>query len=270
MRTGTYESRGLRLSYQEAGEGLPLLLLHAFPLSGRMWDPQVEALASAHRIIVPDLSGFGASGFSASKPGPETSRMTDFATDAGALLDHLGIDRAVVGGLSMGGYAALAFAEIFPDRLLGLVLANTRAAADTPEAREKRLATARDVLEKGSGILAPSVEKLLGATTRSQQPELVRQVGQWISGAPPAGVAAAQRGMAERPDRSGLLPRIAARTLVIVGDEDELIPQEESRGMAEAIPDSELAVFHRVGHLSSLEAHADFNEILRSFLSRLP
>lgn len=262
MNTGTYQSRGLRLSYRESGQGEPLLLLHAFPLSGRMWDPQVAAL-SGWRVLVPDLSGFGAS-----EPTPEICRMTDMAADAAALLDHLGIGRAIVGGLSMGGYAALAFAEAFPDRLQGLVLANTRAGADSPEAREKRLATARDVLEKGSGILVDTtVPKLLGAATRERRPELVDQVGRWIAEALPAGVAAAQRGMAERPDRSGLLPRIAVPTLVVVGDEDELIPPEESRKTAEAIHGAELAVLQGAGHLSSLEDPQGFNRSLAGFLS---
>jgi 3-oxoadipate enol-lactonase len=255
----TYSSRGLQLSYREAGQGEPLLLLHGFPFSGRMWDPQ---LGLGGRCIIPDLSGFGSS-----EPTPEICRMSDLATDAAALLDHLEIERVVLGGLSMGGYAALAFAEMYPDRLSGLVLADTRAGADSPEARDKRLAAARDVMEKGSGILVEAIApKMLGATTRSRRPDLVKQVGQWIAEAPPAGVAAAQRGMAERPDRSAVLPRIAVPTLVLVGEEDEVTPPDESRRMAEAIPGARLEVLRGAGHLSSLEAPEDFNRILVEFL----
>lgn len=263
-KTGTYRSRGLRLSYQDVGEGEPLLLLHAFPLSGRMWGPQMEALAGRWRLLVPDFSGFGAS-----EPTPEICRMADMAADAVALLDHHAINRVVLCGLSMGGYAALAFAEIHPDRLRGLVLAHTRAGADSPEARDRRLATARDVLEKGSGILVDTAApKLLGATTRSSRPDLLDRVGAWVSEAPPQGVAAAQRGMAERPDRTSGLAGIAVPTLVVLGEEDELVPPEESRRMAEAIPGAETAVLAECGHLGNLERPADFNGALGGFLAR--
>lgn len=264
-KTGTYRSRGLRLSYQDVGVGEPLLLLHAFPLSGQMWGPQMEALAGRWRLLVPDLSGFGGS-----EATPGTCRMADMAADAAALLDHLAIHRAVVGGLSMGGYAALAFAEAYPNRLRGLVLAHTRAGADSPEARDRRLATARDVLEKGSGILVETAgPKLVGATTRSTRPDLVARIGGWIREAPPQGVAAAQRGMAERPDRTSVLAGIAVPTLVVLGEEDELVPPEESRRMAEAIPGAETAVLAQCGHLGNLERPAEFNGALGGFLAGL-
>ena len=265
MPAKSYESRGLRLSYHEAGQGEPLLLLHAFPLAGRMWGPQMEALSGRWRLLAPDLSGFGAS-----EPTPEICRMTDMAADAAALLDHLAIRRAVVGGLSMGGYAALAFAETHPERLRALVLAHTRAGADSPEARDRRLATARDVLEKGSGILVDSAApKLVGATTRSSRPDLLARVAGWAGEAPPQGVAAAQRGMAERPDRTPILARIAVPTLVVLGEEDELIPPDESRRMAEAIPGAETVELAECGHLGNLERPAEFNRALADFLSGL-
>jgi 3-oxoadipate enol-lactonase len=263
MKTGTYESRGLRLSYKEAGEGEPLLLLHAFPLSGRMWDGQADHLPG--RCLIPDLSGFGASAAAS-----DINQMSDFAQDAAALLDHLGIERTVLLGLSMGGYAALAFAEAFPGRLRGLVLADTRAGADAPEARERRLTIARDVLEKGSGFLPDAlVPKLLGAGTQASNPGLVEQVRRWVAEAPPAGVAAAQRGMAERPDRSGVLPRIAVPTLVIVGEEDELTPPAESRSLAAAIPKADLTALPGAGHLSNLEQPEAFNRSVSGFLARI-
>jgi 3-oxoadipate enol-lactonase len=266
MKTGTYESRGLRLTYRETGEVDPLLLLHAFPLDGRMWDGQADHLPG--RCLIPDLSGFGAS--NAAPDSNLTTRMSDFAQDAAALLDHLGIERTVLLGLSMGGYAALAFAEAFPGRLRGLILADTRAGADAPEARERRLAVARDVLEKGSGFLPDAlVPKLLGAGTQASEPGLVEQVRRWAAEAPPAGVAAAQRGMAERPDRSGVLPRIAVPTLVIVGEEDELTPPAESRSLAAAIPKADLAVLPGAGHLSNLEQPEAFNRAVSGFLARI-
>lgn len=265
VKTGTFRSRGLRLSYRDVGEGEPLLLLHAFPLSGRMWEPQMEALADRWRLLVPDLSGFGDS-----EPAPEICRMTDMAEDAAALLDHLAIRRTVLGGLSMGGYVALAFAETHPDRLRALVLAHTRAGADAPEARDRRLATARDVLEKGSGILVDTAApRLVGATTRSARPEVLARIQGWVAAAPPQGVAAAQRGMAERPDRTPVLARIAVPALVVLGEEDELVPPEESRRMAEAIPGARTVELAACGHLGNLERPGEFNRALGDFLSNL-
>ncbi len=266
-KTGTYESRGLHLSFGDSGLGAPLLLLHAFPLSSRMWEPQVDRLGP-WRSLTPDLSGFGAS--ETNPETPEINEMSDFARDAAALLDHLGIDRAVVLGLSMGGYAALAFAEAFPDRLRGLVLADTRSGADAPEGRDKRLALARDVLEKGSGFLPDAlVPKLLGAGTKASNPGLVEQVRGWVADAPPAGVAAASRGMAARPDRTALLAGIKVPTLVIVGEEDELTPPAESKAMAAAIPGAELALVPGAGHLSNLEQAETFNREVSRFLAGL-
>lgn len=263
---GTYTSRGLRLAYREEGRGLPLLLLHAFPLSGEMWKPQVEALAGTCRCIVPDLSGFGES--EASPDG--VCRMSDLATDAAALLDHLGIERAVLGGLSMGGYAALAFCETYPDRLRGLVLADTRAGADSEEARRRRLETAEKVLKEGSGVLVESLApKLLGPRTRAERPDLLEKIAGWIAAAPREGVAAAQRGMAERPDRSGALRRIAVPALILVGAEDEVTPPDESRRMQREIPGAELSILPGAGHLANLERPDAFNDALDSLLRRL-
>lgn len=276
IRRGSFISRGLRLAYGDAGAGLPLLLLHAFPLSGEMWAPQVAALAGQARLIVPDLSGFGGSGFGESEAivpeySPDSAcEMSDLATDAVALLDHLGIDRAVVAGLSMGGYAALALCESAPERLLGLVLADTRPGAESEEGRQGRLEVARRVLKEGTGFLAETLPaKLLGRTTRSKRPEVVAEVERMIRNAPPAGVAAAQRGMARRPDRSAALERIAVPVLVVVGEEDELTPPEESRRMRERIPGAELVTIPEAGHLSSLERPDTFSAALGGFLRRL-
>jgi pimeloyl-ACP methyl ester carboxylesterase len=271
IRRGSFTSRGLRLAYGEAGAGLPLLLLHAFPLSGEMWDPQVEALAGQVRVIVPDLSGFGESEAIAPEFSPESAcDMSDFAADAVALLDHLELDRAVVAGLSMGGYAALALCEAAPERLRGLVLADTRSGADSEEGRQGRLDIARRVLKEGTGFLAETLPaKLLGRTTRAERPEVVARVERMIRDAPPAGVAAAQRGMARRPDRTAILERIAVPVLVVVGEEDELTPPEESRNLQRRIAGAELVTIPEAGHLSSLERPDTFSEALGEFLRRL-
>lgn len=267
IRKGTYTSRGLRLAWREAGAGLPVLLLHAFPLSGEMWDPQLAALSGAFRVLVPDLSGFGAS---QGVPPDTACRMSDLAADAVALLDHLDVSRAVVGGLSMGGYAALALAEGAPERLRGLVLADTRAGADTEEGRRTRLGTAQRVLQEGTGFLAESlIPKLLGRTTREKRPDVVAQVERMIREAPPAGVAAAQRGMAERPDRLRVLPRLDVPVLILVGEEDELTPPAEAQAMEREVRGGELITLPEAGHLASLERPETFNEALAGFLRRL-
>lgn len=264
----TCQSRGRRLAYAEAGAGEPLLLLHAFPLSKEMWEPQLAALAGSCRCLAPDFPGFGDS-----EPPPTggDSGMSELAVDAVALLDHLGIGRAVVCGLSMGGYAALALCEAHPERVRALVLADTRSGADALEAREKRLATALEVEEKGAGVLVESmVPRLLGAGTLAGNPELRRWVERRIAAASPAGIAAAQRGMAARPDRGMVLAGLRAPVLILVGEEDVLTPPEESRRMQREAPGSELVVLPGAGHLSNLEQPEAFNRALGGFLARLP
>lgn len=276
---GDYESRGLRLSYEHAGEGPAVLFLHAFPLSGRFWLPQVVTLASRpegvkgpipgkFHCIAPNLSGFGGS---QAVPEGTACRMEDFAADAVALLDRCGVERAVVCGCSMGGYAALAFAAAYPERLRALVLADSRAGADDAAGRERRLDMARRVMVEGTGFVAEAmIPKLLGRSTQERRPELREWLEKQIAAASPAGVAAAQRGMAERPHRGPLLPRIAVPTLVVVGEEDEITPPEESARMAREIPGAQLVVIPEAGHLASAERPEAFNVALRDFLRNLP
>lgn len=268
IQTGWYESRGLRLAYEEAGEGPAVLFLHAFPLSRQFWRPQVEALRKEFRCIVPDLSGFGES---QAVPEGQACRMADFAADAVALLDCLGIERAVVCGCSMGGYAALALAAGYPERLRALVLADSRPGADAEDGRQRRLDMARRVVVEGTGFVAEGMlPKLLGKASHERRPELRSWLEGQIAAAPPAGVAAAQRGMAERPDQGPLLPRIAVPALIVVGEEDELTPPEESARMAREIPGARLVVIPEAGHLASLERPEAFNGALREWLRELP
>ena len=281
---GPYESRGLRLAYEHAGAGPAVLFLHAFPLSRRFWLPQVVTLGSLpedpeavpedpksiFHCIAPDLSGFGDS---QAVPEGEPCRMSDFAADAVALLDHFGVDRAVVCGCSMGGYAALAFAAAYPERLRALVLADSRAGADDAAGRERRLDMARRVMLPGEGtgfVAEAMIPKLLGPSTRERRPELRDWLERQIAAAPPAGVAAAQRGMAERPDLGPLLPRIAVPALIVVGEEDEITPPEESARLAREIPGARLEVIPEAGHLASLERPEIFNQVLLGFLRDLP
>jgi pimeloyl-ACP methyl ester carboxylesterase len=247
------------------GVGTPVVLLHAFPLDSRMWLPQVEALGG-YEVIVPDLRGFGAGAALAG----EVSDMDLMADDIALLLDERRLERVVLCGLSMGGYVALAFAGRHMDRLGGLVLCDTRAGADSDDARTARLAMAERVLAEGVGFLPETmVPRLLGETTRRDQPELVQSVTRTILDQHPRGIAAAQRGMAARPDSTEVLGRITVPTLVITGLEDALIEPAESRELAASIRDSRLVQVPGAGHLVNLEKAGLVNEALLDFLAPL-
>lgn len=255
---------GAEIAYDDRGAGSAVLFLHAFPLGLFMWDAQAQALAPAHRVVRFDARGFGGS---AAAGGPLT--MDRIADDARALLDHLGIDRAVVAGCSMGGYAAFAFARRHPGRLAGLVLQDTRAGADTDEAKANRGTLAARVLAEGASAAAEAfLPKLLGETTHRERPELVAHIRDRILAASPQGIADALRGLAARADSREILAAIRVPTLVVVGAEDVLTPPAEAEAIAAAVGGSRLAVIPRAGHLANLESPAEFNEELLSFLGR--
>ena len=303
-------ANGTELWCLDRGAGLPLLLVHGFPLDHTMWAGQVDlsvgqtflsasgqarTVAPPIRMIAPDLRGFGRSGkgdwsnlperpatnlrsvpgYAQIGPVPfsadETVTMEHFADDLAALLDGLGITEPVVlCGLSMGGYIALQFWRKYPARLRGLVLCDTRAAADTPEAAAARLTLAERVLREGP---APLVEimlpKLFGETTRRQRPDVVEGLRRVMMATDPRGIAAAARGMAERPDMTGMLGRIECPTLVIVGRHDAVSPPAEMRGIAEAVPGAKFVEIPAAGHMSPLENPAAVNAALAEFLSNL-
>ena len=238
-----------------------MVLLHAFPLTGEMFEPQWTALAARARFVVPDLRGFGGS-----SAGTGPSEMGAMADDVLALLDHLGIDAAVVGGVSMGGYASLALLRNDPSRVRALVLADTQTAADDAPARERRETTARDLLANGPSALLPSVDALLGP---SASPELRARVSDWIRAGSPEGLAAAQQGMALRPDARDILARFGGPVLVLVGSDDVLTPPGKARAMVELVPGAELVEIPRAGHLANLEAPEAFNAALGRFLARV-
>jgi len=250
----------MRLHFRDVGSGPPVVLLHAFPLSSEMFEPQWTALADRARFILPDLRGFG--GSSAGRGPGEMGAMAD---DVLALLDHLAIEAAVVGGVSMGGYVSLALLRNDPSRVRALVLADTQTSADDAPAREVRETTAQKVLAQGPAALLPTVEKLLGPAA---SPELRARVEAWISGGSAEGFAAAQRGMALRPDARDILARFGGPVLVVVGADDVLTPPAKARAMADLVPGAELVEIPRAGHLASLEQPAAFNAALVRFLDR--
>jgi pimeloyl-ACP methyl ester carboxylesterase len=260
------EVPGAEIEVVDRGRGAPVLLVHGFPLDHAMWDAQVEALPARGRVLAPDLRGFGRSG-----PARETTTMGQFAADLAALLDGLRIARPVVlCGLSMGGYVALEFWRLYPARVRALVLCDTRAAADTPEAAEARRQTAQRALQEGTGFLAETMlPRLLAPATLQSRPEIVAHVRRMILAADRRGVAAAQRGMAERPDATPLLSQIACPTLVVVGEDDVISPPDEMESLARQVPGSRFVTISAAGHLAPLENPAEVNAALHAFLADL-
>jgi len=247
-----------------SGAGTPVVLLHAFPLDGRMWAPQVEALAGTYEVIVPDLRGFGA----AREQAVEEAAMDLLADDVARLLDQRGLDRVVLGGLSMGGYVALAFLRRHADRLGGLLLLGTKATPDGEQARADRLRMVERVLAEGTGFLPEAMlPRLLGKTSLEERPELVERVTALVAEQDPRAVAGAQRGMAARPDATDVLASIAVPTLVVTGAEDAIFGPEVGRELASAIPGGRFLLVEEAGHLSSLERPEVVNEALLDFLA---
>lgn len=247
------------------GDGPAVLFLHAFPLGLAMWDAQADALAATHRVVRFDARGFGAT-----LPGDGLLTMERIADDAAAVLDHLGIGQAVVCGLSMGGYAAFAFVRRHAERLKGLVLADTRAAADTGDQRRARAEQAERVLREGPAFLAEAVlPKLLGDTTRATRPEVVARVRSMILATPPRGIADALAGLAARADSRETLREVRVPTLLVFGAEDAITPPSEGEALHKAIAGSRLVVVPKAGHLANLEDPGAFNVAVGVFLASI-
>jgi pimeloyl-ACP methyl ester carboxylesterase len=249
--------------YLEAGSGTPLVLLHAFPLHANQWLPQIDRPPRGWRVIAPDLRGWGPGAANALAI-PET--IEGHADDVLELLAHLDITRAVIGGLSMGGYVALALAAKASSRVAGLVLADTRATADTPEGRAKRDQAMARVAAEGPVVVARDLTSgLVGATTRAEQPDLVDVLDDFARAATSDGLTSTLRALRDRPDRTPLLGSIACPTLVICGDEDTVTPPAQSEALHAAIAGSQLVLIPRAGHLSNLEQPAAFNAALSAW-----
>jgi pimeloyl-ACP methyl ester carboxylesterase len=245
--------------YLEAGSGTPLVWLHAFPLSADQWLPQLGRVPAGWRFIAPDLRGFRGAGPAFEAVGLDAVTIDAYASDVFELMAHLDIPKAYIGGLSMGGYVAFAMLHQAPERITGLVLANTRAAADSPRGKVNRSQMLELIArEDAAGVASEMVPKLLGETTRREQPDLSEAVTRLIVANPPEAIAAAVRAMRDRPDSTPLLARLACPVTIVHGGEDALIPVSEAEAMHAAIPGSRLVVLPRAGHLSNLEDPSGF------------
>lgn len=253
------------LSYRESGAGRPLVLLHAFPLSSAMWLAQREGLSAVCRVVTPDQRGFGGTPLGHDEPS-----LDEAADDVAGLLDKLGLDRVVLGGLSMGGYVALAFWRRHRDRVAALVLADTKATADPPAVAESRERIAAAVLAGQESLLVDEVlPKLVGQTTKDRRALVLGRVKAFVQGAPAYAVAWSERAMALRPDSTPDLAGIDVPTLVVVGEEDELSSPAEAEAMAGAVPGARLVRLAGAGHLSAVEVPEEFNAAVREFLAEL-
>lgn len=253
---------GMSIAYHEQGRGVPIVFLHAFPLSRMMWAPQETALASQFRIITIDLRGHGES------DAPLWHYTLDQAADdVRGLLDHLSIQRAIFVGLSMGGYILFAFYRKYADRVKGMVLADTKAQADTDEGKHARFEMAQVAYKQGPSAVADiMVPKLLSPATIRTRPELVQQVRAMIEGNQVSGIAGDLMAMAARADSLPLLNQITCPTHIIVGELDLPTPPSDAHLMADEISHARLTVIPQAAHLSNLEQPGPFNEAVRSFV----
>ncbi len=274
---------GRRLSYLAASRDTPgtdrraapdgaraVVFLHAFPVHAGMWAPQLEAIPEGWMALAPDVRGFG---LSDPDPAPraQDASLDDVAADVIALLDDVGVERAVFCGLSMGGYTLLALWRQHAARVSGMVLADTRATGDSEAGRAGRAAML-DLLDREgpAAVTAQMAPKLIGDTTMRERPAVAREVARLMSAASAEAIGYAVVGMMRRPDSTPLLAGVRCPTLVVVGDEDGLTPLPEAHALHEGIPGAALAIIPGAGHLSNLERPDAFNAALRWFLGAMP
>ena len=254
----------IKLGYDESGRGngFPVIFLHGFPHHRGLWAPQLASLSPLARCIALDLRGFGESSVA-----PPYS-MDQYADDVAAFMDALHIERAVICGLSMGGYIAFAMWRRHRSRIQALVLADTKASADSEEGREKRRAMAQLARERGTTAVADAtITGMVGKHTRETSPQIVDVVYRILAKAPVAGVVGALEAMREREDSTATLATIDVLTLIIVGEDDVLTPVSDAEAMHRAIYGSRLHVLARAGHVSNVERPSAFNHVLSEFLT---
>ena len=248
--------------YEVLGRGPPVVLLHPFPANHDLWKPAAQAVVSRYRVILPDLRGHGDSGIG---EGPAT--MEKHAADLARILDHEEVGRAPFVGVSIGGYVLFEFWRKYRARVEALVLCNTKAQADTPEARAARLQSAVEVMERGTEPFFESmIPKLMGRTTLDARPDLVDGALHMMRKMSPEDVAMVQRGMAERPDSVETLKTVNVPTIVVTGDEDILTGVAEAELMRQHIAGSQLKVIAKAGHYSPWEQPEEVGKLLRQFL----
>ncbi len=257
-------SNTVTLHYSEHGQGMPVVLLHGYPLNSAIWHTQQQGLSDHYRVITPDLRGHGQS------PAPDgVYSMELLAADVLALLDSLSIPKAVIMGHSMGGYVTLALWRIAPQRFKALGLICSQAAPDSEEARNNRYKTAEKVFGEGSQVVAHSMVPRLFAPNVPEDESFIEQVRMMIVNTRPSGIIGSLKGMAARPDSTALLPEINVPVLILTGDKDQIIAPQKADNMASAIPTATLVSVENAGHLPMLEQPQATTMAIRNFLDEL-
>ncbi len=259
------KSSDAEIFYDVRGKGPDLVLLHPFPANHQFWEPVAESLAANYRVILPDLRGHGES---TAGEGPAT--MEKHASDIARVCDDAGVGRAVFAGVSIGGYVLFELWRRDRGRIRGLILSDTKAVADTDSARAVRLKAADDVEKYGpEKFIEAQIPRLIGETTRTTRPDKVDRARQMFREMTVQGIAAVQRGMAERPDSTPTLATIGVPTLLVFGDEDGLTTPDEGRAIQQKITGSKIRIIPRAGHFSMFEQPEDTVRILRPWLDSL-
>lgn len=259
------KSGDAEIVYYSQGEGPAVVLFHPFPADHEFWLPVAEILATRYRVVIPDLRGHGDSGL-----GEGAATMQKHASDLACVMDDAEIGRAPLVGVSIGGYALFEFWRSYRGRAAALGLFNTKAPADSAEARAARIQTANDVLERGTEPFFESmISRVLGRTTRETRPDLIDGVWRMMRKMSPENVAQVQRGMAERPDSVDILKTINVPTLLVTGEEDVLTGVNEAELMHRHISGSQVRVIPKAGHYSAWERPEEAGTLLRQFLERI-
>jgi pimeloyl-ACP methyl ester carboxylesterase len=246
--------------YQEHGRGTPLVLIHGFPFDSRMWEAQLKSLSDRHRVIAPDLRGFGKSMSS------DAFSIASLARDVHGLLEQIGALPCLLGGLSMGGYIALAFCREYMADLRGLALLDTRAEADTSEGKQNREKMIQTAAEKGSaGIADEMLPKLTSPHTAERRHDLVHRLRAMMQDQNPQTLQHALAAMRDREDQTTFLPSIAVPTAIVVGADDKITPPALAEKMQQAIPNAKLSVIPLAGHMSPVEAPDEVTRALRQW-----
>lgn len=256
----------MKMAFEEHGHGKPIVLLHAFPLSRKMWEPQIDVLVKAnYRVILPDFPGFGETPLNS-----DISTMEDLANGVAELLDSLKIEKAIIGGLSMGGYVTLNLYRLHPDKFSALILADTSSFADTEEKREGRFKLIKETEAKGmQAIIEEMLPKLTSDYTKRENPQLIEKLEKDFLRTTPQGAMAALRGMAQRSDHTEMLKNITVPALLIFGEEDKVTNLDGARKMESEIPEAKLVVFEKIGHYSNFEDTDSFNKALIKFVESI-
>jgi 3-oxoadipate enol-lactonase len=255
------KSGDVEIFYEALGSGPALVLLHAFPASHRMWLPVAEMLTARFRVIVPDLRAHGESGVG---DGPAT--MEQHAHDVLAVCRDAGVERAIFGGVSIGGYVLFEFVRRYRERVAALILSDTRAPADSDDTRAARFKSIEDVRRLGpEPFIETSLNRILGETTRTNRRDLVERVRAMGSNMTTQRIAAIQQGMAERPDSTSMLPTLQVPALLLFGEEDVVTPRADAELLAREIPRSTFHVVPRAGHLAVFERHEECGRLIRQF-----